>query len=1132
MKLLELALWKPYFWNIEKGKFDGVKFENLVAELLGLEYPPVRPGEAWQRTELSWDGKRDFYQCFTENGEHLLRWVECKAYQKPITFNILAPTLIMSTLRNTNEVIFFSYSPLNREAVRGLQQFAAVNHKRVRIYDDERLEQLIFRYKDHPDFHFSVFFPGVDYGAPEDTRGFPVVYEASAYVYRQNASYRMAELKKLKLRVNELFELRVSLVNQSLDEQRISLTFDMTQNGVYRFLDAENRSLRVVREITLQGGEAVSIPFPFKITGFAQRICLPELFFTCAGQKRSYTPGFFLGSWLLETPYLGDMEQLRDFSEATVCRYETVCAVFGPSGAGKTRYLREIQGSRLMAGRKCLWTDAVHADGNAVVWLKQVLSRLYALPLIRVDTYEASSDMENRIVTDILYDPSFLLEDGSLEELAIAILKVLQKRDILLIVDNVQDFDRDTSRLLNQIFNWISNAPGVHLLLSFNTDLLYRQETATALYRRLKQLARSDRDHYRLCQINGLREGDDELFIRSCFSDHFNARSDSALAWRPALRQIAASAGRNPLYLEQLLLYLCENSVLKAEDDHLYVFDNHSLPRYLASLPASTQELLDQRWRLLRKNAGPHRAKMEQVLRFLSFFGELPSNLIQALTLDEEAIDFLTEAGFLRQETGLTFYHPLIKKYFQKKYGLLTQRENKQCMKTLRDGGLREKYPGQFYICLLRCSPLSAERIDAAIDTLISGKVPTPLIQVYGDTLFSALSARKGFPIGSTKRLLRFYIAYGAQQKRCRPLSEALKVYADVYENYLLRFSEFRHFGEYYFEFVKEYLNALLTEYQNTAVVEIGETLIENLSEYVFESPEKAQMAKASLYNRMHVAYDRLEPAVAGVPDSPHANSLLLEALNISYQIENPDGIIQNEIDYGYVFYLFGGPAGLAAEHWQSAYAIWEKYAGTIPLWGGGVCYHKALSHTLLHQWEEAEQALQLVFRFHNRTLNNPYFYVKALTLHALLRLIAEKPFEEVLCAVNEAEDACTESGFKGIFPVCSYIRALAYDHLAGAREIAADYYEKALTQYIDRCEHPREEERNLTALLALALALRKNRAHVRCAATARIKSPTVAKKILRILEADDSAWQAILDEPAPKGLLYLEEKGINYPCL
>lgn len=1134
MKTLKFEQWKPYFWNSEMDKFNGVKFEDLVAELLDLEYPPARAGENWHRTEQSWDGKRDFYQEFTEGGKSLLRWAECKAYRNALSLNILAPTLIMGTLHNTDEIIFFSYSRLNREAVRELQQFAAVSHKRIRIYDDDRLEQLIFRYKDHEKFHFSTFFPHADDFLPEDTEDFPISYDADAYVYRQNASYRMQELKTCKLMVNELLELRIALVNHSLDPQRITLKFDMTQNDVYRFLDAENRELQIAKEITLQGGEALSVPFPFKITGFAKRICLPEVSFTWKGKTRSFEPGFFLGRWLLETPYLGDMEQLEAFSETTMRHYNTACAVFGPSGAGKTRYLREIQSRRYMAGRKCLWSDAVHADGNVLVWLKQVLSTLYSLPLIRVKSYEPGKfpDVENRVIADVLYSPDFRLDDAAAEQLCMAILKALQDQNILLIVDNVQDFDSDTVRMLNSLLNLISGQPGAHLLFSFNTDLLFRQETASALLQRFKQLERSDPDHYCVYQIKGLREGDDELFIRSCFSSGFDTGSDTALAWRPILQQIASSAQRNPLYLEQCLLYLRENSVLKAESDHLYVFNNHSLPEYLTDLPASTEELLASRWELLRKNADLPREELEKALRFLCFFTEIPQELIRELDLDADAVDLLIGAGFLRQESGLTFYHPLVDKYFRRKYASLTQSDIELCLKALTSTGLKESHPGQFYICVLQRRPVPAEQVDAAIDTLIAGKVPTPLLQTYGDTLFSALSGGGYLLSENTEKLLRFYIAYCEQQKQYRPLSEVLKVYTDVYENCLTKFSEFRIFGEAYFQFVKEYMNALLSEHHSTEVVKLGNALSKDICKYTFDSPRKAEQAKAILYNRMHVAYDRLEPPVAGVPDSPHARELLSAALEISYQIKNPDGIIQNEIDFGNIFYLFGGPIKSAAEHWQLAYTQWKANAAAVPLWEGGVYYHKALAHTVLHQWEDAEQALQQVFHFHGRTLHNPYFYVKALTLHAILQLIAEKPFKDVLRAINDAEDACTQGGFKGIFPVCSHARALAYDLLSENREIAADYYEKALIQYIDRCECAQEEERNLPTMLSLALALRRLRKYASYPSIARLKSRDAAGKLLRILEADDSQWQAIGSEPVPEGPLYFESRGINYPCV
>lgn len=1134
MKQLKLDFWKDYFWDHKFDKFDGVKFEDLVAELLVIEYPPVHLDETWKRTEKSWDGKRDFFQLYTENGKELMRWAECKAYQNAITFNILAPTLIMSTLRDTNEVIFFSYSPLNREAVRALQEFAMVNGKRVRVYDDERLEQLIFRHKDHAAFRFSTFFPRFGEDVCGNTNHFPINSSADAYIYQKNVSYHIGTLKKQKLRINELFELRICLSNQTLEEQRVRLEFDMSRNNIYQFLDAEDRSLHIIKEITLQGGEVVSVPFPFKVTGFSKQIHLPLLNIVCGGQHCSCDLGFFLGSWLLETPYFGDMEQFAAFSAATTCCYETVCTVFGPSGAGKSRYLREMQGHRMMIGKKCIWSDAAHTNGKVITWLKQLLSKLYALPLIHVEAYAESDfpDVEARIITDVLYDTDFHLSETQLEHLSAVILKALVDQDVLLIVDNVQDFDDDTIRILNHMISLLAGAPGAHLLLSFNTDLLYKQEIASALLLRLKQLARDDGDHYFLHHIQGLRKCDETLFIRSCFLSRTAVQDDSTLVWQPILKQIADLAEGNPLYLEQLLLHLCENSILKIESGHLYVFDNHSLPRHLASVPTSIQELLDKRWIMLRKSVGSIRAKVEEVLRFLCFFGVLPSEMIQELSLEESAIDVLVEAGFLRHENGLTFYHSLVEKYFRKKYPSLLQREMKQCVQVLDVNGLREEFPGQFYLCLLRYRSSSAKRIDAAIDTLISGKVPAPLNQPYSQALFGVLKRNPRLMTQSTKRILQFFIAYGEQKKRDLPLSEVLKNYSDIYHSYLQQFSDFRQFGEYYFRFAKEYLNALLSEHQNTAAAKLGETLLASISEYTFASSLGLQRAKAMLYNRMHVAYDRLEPSKAGVPDSPHAQELLKKALDISRRINDPDRIIQNEIDFGYVFYLFGGSAQAAAEHWQSAHKIWISNAEAVPLWEGGVYYHKALAHTILHQWKDAESSLEQVFRFHNKTLHNPYFYVKALTLRALLLLISREAFRTVLNAVNEAEDACTESGYIGIFPFCSHIRALAYDLLLGNQTVAADYYEKALTQHINRCEQKYEEERNLNSMLTLALALRRTKGRTRCAAVTQLKSRTAERELTSVLESDDSEWKSICQKPAPRGLLYLEEVGINYPCL
>ena len=1106
----------------------------MVAELLELEYPTSRPGEEWRRTLRSWDGKHDFRQEILQHGKSKLRWAECKAYRKVIDFNILAPTLIMSTLRNVNEVIFFSYSRLNREAVSEFQEFSKVHKMRARIYDDERLERLILHHRDNPRFSFHTFFPKAD-SLPSSTQaGSPITCTVEAFLYRQNVKYSLGALKKQKLRINELFELRISLVNETLTPQHISLSVDMERNGAFRCLDCMNRQMHHEFPVDLQGGETTMLAIPFKITGYARKISLPYMCLICGSIEIPLETGVFEGCWLLETPYFGDMNKLEQLGRTTRSPFGTVIGVYGPSGAGKTRYLRELQDRRLLTGGKCLWSDAVHTEGNAVTWLKYVLSRLYALPLIRVEQYSEQSfpDVKERIVTDLLYDPDFSLTPESIQQISAVLLKALELQDMLLILDNVQDFDQDTIKILNTVLNLMPDAQGAHLLFSFNTDLLYKEEFAASFFQRIRQLNREDGAHYCLYEITGLDPKDTMLFIRSCLLNAEAAERETELSWRPVIQQIAGAAGNNPLYLEQLLLYLCEKDILRVEGNHLYVFDNHGLPACLSQLPCTTQDLLKQRWSMLVKKVSAHRRALERVVRFLCFFGELHPRFIREAGLDEDVVEYLIGAGFLRQETGLTFYHPLIERFFWLKYGGLNKSEAKVCLRAMRKTGMKRSYPGQFHICLLQCDGPSPEHMESAIDALLEGRVPLRLVQSYGDIIFSIPRKRDGLLDCNLKKLLRFYIIYGDQQKKFRPMYEIVEIYENVYRQSLTECSAFRQFGQLYFHFIKEYMNALLTEHHNSEVVSLGEQLLSELDTFQFETEAQKLNAKAALFNRMHVALDRLEDPVPGGPDSPHAREMLNEALRLSYSTGNTDGVIQNEIDLGNVYYLYGGPAKAAAFHWEKAVQRWKTNGQETPLWEGGVFFHQALGHAILHNWKEAEKAIEAVVRFRERTLHNPFYYAKALTLRAVLLLIQGAPFAKVLNAVDAAEDICTISGYQSTLAVCSHIRALSYHQLSKDTDQAVFYYKKALTQYISCCRHPSEEKRCIGTLTTIALALRQLGEASRYAAVEQLKSREAVQALSRILYADEPTWEEICREAPPKGLLYIEESGVNYPCV
>ena len=155
---------------------------------------------------------------------------------------------------------------MNREAVGALQEFAQVHQKHIRIFDDDKLEQLILSHRNDVGFSFCTFFPQINDVPSQEQAQFPITCVVEAFVCRQNTKYSMPALKKQRLRVNELFELRVSLVNQTLSDQNIILELDLERDGIYQYLDSEKRELHPRVQTVLGGGEATVVTFPFHIT--------------------------------------------------------------------------------------------------------------------------------------------------------------------------------------------------------------------------------------------------------------------------------------------------------------------------------------------------------------------------------------------------------------------------------------------------------------------------------------------------------------------------------------------------------------------------------------------------------------------------------------------------------------------------------------------------------------------------------------------------------------------------------------------------------------------------------------------------------------------------------------------------
>ena len=96
----------------------GIRFEDLIEKLIRAMFP----GEKWRRNGKSYDGKKDFVFPAEESLPDQ-KWAECKNYKSNLSLNVIAPTLIMGAIEDINTIFFFSYSPLNDNAVDNLLRY-------------------------------------------------------------------------------------------------------------------------------------------------------------------------------------------------------------------------------------------------------------------------------------------------------------------------------------------------------------------------------------------------------------------------------------------------------------------------------------------------------------------------------------------------------------------------------------------------------------------------------------------------------------------------------------------------------------------------------------------------------------------------------------------------------------------------------------------------------------------------------------------------------------------------------------------------------------------------------------------------------------------------------------------------
>jgi hypothetical protein len=920
---------KPEYWNNfidSEGKFIGIEFEKFVHEILKLGF-----GGNWQQTPISWDGGKDFINN-SYNG-NTKGWAECKMYRKNLTMQNFAKTLVMAVNNSIDSIIIFSYSSLVKNAQIHLGDFASMTGKSIQVFDDSKLEQLIF--KCFSEREFSKYFPKFKYQHQtkftyssfliysfistditiewsqlneEQTqerniitkRNTPCLYELC---FISNLTTR----EDLKIDFSSFFtntgqlDYRLNFVNLPTLLQENKIGDDITWEGI------KNKSY--IR--TVIPGQVFSLKLYF-IPIEVGELVIPPINFHFGDIREQFVSKRITVSNLASPPLIGSkIHETIHNTDLTISSNNRVVfqIVSGGSGVGKTRYAKEIIDRLLKYNFSVNILDGSTSNcDNFSKFVVELLTQLYKLPnpykfennTITINLFEEEGAYTEKdeivysIIRQCIHNSEIDKEDLKKKLIHILFKLILERRSAL-IIDNIQALDDDIIDLLHKLLGLNKMVGQNFIMYIFNTDTLDLNSKPGAFY---NQLQNNSLYNDSFVSITPFKPTEVRLFIDSIIRIKDNKLF--SVEYQGLFNKIVKSIPAKPFYLSQFIDLLFQNDIISLDRGEFYIKDILSLDRQLKTLSNKETDILTARLSRLTDT-------QLNVLNVIIYLGEIDFVLLKSFfPNDIDAVEYLIDLNFLKKEfEKVKFIHSLMDIF-------LVQKAEEYCKflkygikeSILSNDFLRKQYPHALF-------SISSERhlFDSAI------------LKVFK---LSEISTRNQF---YAKKILDFIYF---TQKGIRPeqyLFAVNKVLSLVCHGnkkiYLSKLLEMWEFLEgyiptsnsqavYYIEIARESGSYMAVYGQYDASIKILNEAISKVKTHVTDSRTRNKLI-ARLTNRIGVTFKQ-------ALDLNKSKESLLFALELSKKSKSLVEEYLTYIDLGYIFY--GRNKEKTIEYWQNVQDI------------------------------------------------------------------------------------------------------------------------------------------------------------------------------------------------------------------
>ena len=1101
-------------------------FEQLVGDLLKLEYPGLK----FIRTKASYDGSRDWETEVPVFGDLKAEiWFECKYYKEKLPAHAIAMTLVMAYAENARQIVFFSYSPINREFPKKVAAFAERARIPTKIYDDNALEALILKH--WKVLNVSKYFPDIipaDKG--HDCR------EITAYcdVRKNGKTVSCSDRRNMPvIRFNDEITLNFTFLSHDINNAHvIKVWFEPKDYEYFDICTTVAGSKKQPHSIHVKHNELVLFPVIVKLRKFAPRVSLPTLHFAWGDQTGKINPGCVEGQWLAETDLIGQsfLDVLTTQKELMRCSTFTISEIVGTSGVGKSRLLHEIALQGRLKNKYVFQLDADWDSVDYAAFVRKIVSELEEMPLFpRTKGIHISCDtsQEKVFALRILYEDGYI-DTLSVQQLADYLFVRMSDRRLWVVLDNVQWLDERILDLLNALLSYAGKPSDAGVVLSFNLDYLYSGTSPYKLKNEIQAHNSQKPDVFFFTHLRGFTYHDALAYLRECLSfganDHIN-QGDYA----QTLTKIIDHCGTQPFFLQNMLIYLSQCHVLERTDKTcFYIVSISEFWKHIREIPKSVSALLEKRIQAAAAHFAAHGSEemFWQLCQILSFTGSLPFPLYRELFPDTSIRRQLMEIGIISTsgDDSLSFYHQYFEQYFQEKFPLaeipatLLQRFCNAVEARHYTTSMIEPYYLAHY-ALNTCTP---EMLTQVMNYIAAGRVSPRFNRRMNCA--AACQLQDISEQISGELVAKCYAAICYLTAKRDGMKLACTYYAQCYQDMIQGEKHYTEYRDIIFPMLREYFLSLGNINHNMQAIALAEAFLP----YCKTKEEESviyEILCISNYATGHTeeAETAIKKALACVP----YNSL---------------EYLRYIREYGRIYYYHKNAfvyRDLISEKWHHAFSAymeeWKDRANleeTNSLQTEIAIYLDAgIADLISGNVAQAKKKADYLSTFLNRT-HMPYYESKIRLFRALTLLMNDieqrgygNSYNEIYTLLGQAADHCVIYYNMQDYPTCIYLQASA-QLASGRNSEAIDSYKRAARIITENSDSPEEEYFWIYFFEDMALRFAQMRTEFPSDLLSRIKSRDVKENIKQLCSSKDPDIQItqcdrspILFYPGPWGL-------------